>query len=259
MANTKSFYRLDSVNSTVIFNCQSKTPALLYFGKRLSEQTTELMLAQLATRQEVKCASVEEAPISLSPLLGEGFTGAPGLELVNDSIAWSVGPKLKEVRQPSSSTLEFVSEDTLRGIEVVHSITLDNNTNVLSAHTVLTNLSDSPLSVNFCAAPTFQLPDSVNKIISFEGRWSNEFQRQSVDLVLGSFVRENRKGKTSHDVFPGLLVHSEGAGEQQGECYGFHLGWSGNNKLRAELLPEGRRYVQMGELLLPGELTLAKG
>lgn len=97
MANTKSFYRLDSVNSTVIFNCQSKTPALLYFGKRLSEQTTELMLAQLATRQEVKCASVEEAPISLSPLLGEGFTGAPGLELVNDSIAWSVGPKLKEV------------------------------------------------------------------------------------------------------------------------------------------------------------------
>ena len=259
MANTKSFYRLDSVNSTVIFNCQSKTPALLYFGKRLSEQTTELMLTQLATRQEVKCAVVEEAPISLSPLLGEGFTGAPGLELVNDSIAWSVGPKLKDVRQPSSSTLEFVSEDTLRGIEVVHSITLDNNTNVLSAHTVLTNLSDSPLSVNFCAAPTFQLPDSVNKIISFEGRWSNEFQRQSVDLVLGSFVRENRKGKTSHDVFPGLLVHSEGAGEQQGECYGFHLGWSGNNKLRAELLPEGRRYVQMGELLLPGELTLAKG
>jgi len=259
MANTKSFYRLDSVNSTVIFNCQSKTPALLYFGKRLSEQTTELMLTQLATRQEVKCAVVEEAPISLSPLLGEGFTGAPGLELVNDSIAWSVGPELKEVRQPSSSALEFVSEDTLRGIEVVHSITLDNNTNVLSAHTVLTNLSDSPLSVNFCAAPTFQLPDSVKKIISFEGRWSNEFQRQSVDLVLGSFVRENRKGKTSHDVFPGLLVHSEGAGEQQGECYGFHLGWSGNNKLRAELLPEGRRYVQMGELLLPGELTLAKG
>ena len=75
MANTKSFYRLDSVNSTVIFNCQSKTPALLYFGKRLSEQTTELMLTQLATRQEVKCAVVEEAPISLSPLLGEGFTG----------------------------------------------------------------------------------------------------------------------------------------------------------------------------------------
>ncbi|ASM56319.1 alpha-galactosidase (plasmid) [Pseudoalteromonas nigrifaciens] len=259
MADTKLFYRLDSANCTVIFDCQRKTPSLLYFGKKLSEQTTETMLAQLATRQEVKCAVVEEAPISLSPLLGEGFTGAPGLELINDSIAWSVGPQLKEVRQPLNSTIEFLSVDTLRGIELLHSITLDNDTDVLSAHTVLTNLGDLPLNVNFCAAPTFPLPDSINKIVSFEGRWANEFQRQSVDLTLGSFVRENRKGKTSHDVFPGLLVHSEGAGEQHGECYGFHLGWSGNNKLRAELLPEGRRYVQMGELLLPGELTLSKG
>ena len=72
MADIKPFFRLDSANSTVIFDCQSKTPALLYFGKRLSEQTTETMLTQLATRQEVKCAVVEEAPISLSPLLGEG-------------------------------------------------------------------------------------------------------------------------------------------------------------------------------------------
>ena len=70
MADIKPFFRLDSANCTVIFDCQSKTPALLYFGKRLSEQTTETMLTQLATRQEVKCAVVEEAPISLSPLLG---------------------------------------------------------------------------------------------------------------------------------------------------------------------------------------------
>ena len=107
MADTKLFYRLDSANCTVIFDCQRKTPSLLYFGKKLSEQTTETMLAQLATRQEVKCAVVEEAPISLSPLLGEGFTGAPGLELINDSIAWSVGPQLKEVRQPLNSTISF--------------------------------------------------------------------------------------------------------------------------------------------------------
>lgn len=259
MASIRPFFRLNSANSTVIFDCQNKTPALLYFGKRLSQQTTETMLTQLATRQEVKCAVVKEAPISLSPLLGEGFTGAPGLELVNDTIAWSVGPTLKEVRQLSDSTLEFLSVDELRGIELLHSITLDNNSDVLSAHTVLTNLNSAPLQVNYCAAPTFQLPDNVNKITSFEGRWSNEFQRQTMDFVLGSFVRENRKGKTSHDAFPGLLMHNENTGEQHGECFGFHLGWSGNNKLRAELLAEGRRYVQMGELLLPGELTLEAG
>ena len=259
MADSKPFYRLDSANCTIIIDCQKRTPALLYFGKRLSEQTTPAMIDQLGTRQEVKCAVVDEAPISLSPLLGEGFTGAPGIELVNESIAWSVGPTLTCVNQPSATQLEFISIDELRGIEVIHRLSLDKETDVFSANTQLTNLDDTPLNVNFCAAPTLKLPDSMSKLISFEGRWSNEFQRQSVDLVLGSFVRENRKGKTSHDVFPGFVVHSDSANEQHGECYGFHLGWSGNNKLRAELLAEGRRYVQMGELLLPGELTLEKG
>ncbi|MBQ4832602.1 alpha-galactosidase [Pseudoalteromonas sp. MMG010] len=259
MAKFNPFYRLDSQHCTAIFDCQGKTPALLYFGKRLSKYTSDIMLSQLATRQEVKCAAVLEAPISLSPLLGEGFTGAPGIELTNESIAWSLGPTLQRVDETNGNGLVFISLDALRGVEVTHHITLDYNHNVLSASTRLTNLGDAALQVNYCAAPSFPLPDNMNNVVSFEGRWSNEFQRQPVDLFLGAFVRENRKGKTSHDVFPGLLMHNDGAGEQFGECFGFHLGWSGNTKLRAELLPEGRRYVQMGELLLPGELTLVKG
>ena len=128
MADSKPFYRLDSANCTVIIDCQKRTPALLYFGKQLSEQTTSTMINQLGTRQEVKCAVVDEAPISLSPLLGEGFTGAPGIELVNDSIAWSVGPTLKCVNQPSNTQLEFISVDELRGIEVIHRLRLDQDT-----------------------------------------------------------------------------------------------------------------------------------
>ncbi len=45
----------------------------------------------------------------------------------------------------------------------------------------------------------------------------------------------------------------------KGECYGFHLGWSGNHRTRLELLADGRSYLQMGELLLPGELALQPG
>jgi alpha-galactosidase len=259
MSDSPAFVRLHSTRCTLIIDCQLLTPALLYFGKRLSDNTTAEMLLQLSTRQEVKCAMVVEAPVSLSPLLGEGFTGAPGLEVLNASIAWSAGPQLTEVRQIDNSTAEFVSTDSLRGISLVHRFQLDYHSNVLEASTRLTNLNELPLQVNWCAAPTLQLPDNIQQLTSFEGRWSNEFQRQPVDLVLGSFVRENRKGKTSHDTFPGLLMHTSGANEQSGECYGFHLGWSGNHKMHAELLADGRRYIQMGELLLPGELSLSKG
>src|SRR4029453_15500000 len=35
--------------------------------------------------------------------------------------------------------------------------------------------------------------------------------------------------------------------------------WSGNHEVFAERLSDGRRYVQLGELLLPGEVRLAPG
>jgi alpha-galactosidase len=258
MSELCSFVRLDSAKCSLIIDCQRRTPALLYFGKRLSDFTDPNMLSQLATRQEVKCAMVVEVPISLSPLLGEGFTGAPGLEVVNNSIAWSAGPQLIDVRQINATTVEFICVDDLREIKIAHRLMLDYDSNVLEASTKLTNMGELPLRVNWCAAPTLQLPDNLTKLTSFEGRWSNEFQRQPLDLFLGSFVRENRKGKTSHDTFPGFLMHSQSANEQSGDCYGFHLGWSGNHSMRAEMLADGRRYVQLGELLLPGELSLVK-
>ncbi len=41
--------------------------------------------------------------------------------------------------------------------------------------------------------------------------------------------------------------------------WGAHLAWSGNHCGLAERLPDGRRYLQMGELLHPGELSLEPG
>ena len=53
-------------------------------------------------------------------------------------------------------------------------------------------------------------------------------------------VRENRSGRTSHDSFPGVIVHSEHTNESAGEAYGFHLGWSGNHQMRIEEQSSGR-------------------
>lgn len=247
---------LNSTSATLIINCAGKTPAVLYWGKRLDDATDANMLSILSTRQEVKCAVKVEAPISLTPSMGEGFTGGPGIELSGTQNAWSVGGKLTKVIQTNQHSVTFISVDEIRHIEITHQLHLDAQTNVLSAQTKVTNIGEQAINVDYCAAPTITMPDHMTKLLSFEGRWSYEFHRQSVDLFLGSVLRENRKGKTSHDNFPGVVLHEEHAHEQQGECYGFHLGWSGNHRTRVELLPEQRTYVQMGELLMPSECTL---
>ena len=257
MKASQHYIQLNSANTSLIVECSHRTPAILYWGKALSAQTSAQMLTMLSTRQEAKCSLVIEAPISLSPLLGQGFTGAPGIELNNNDYAWSLGGDLVNIVQKNEQSVSFETIDTIRHIKVIHTLSLHQHTNVLTASTQVVNLSEQPLTVNWCAAPTIPLPDQMNKIMSFEGRWSNEFQRHSLDLFLGSFVRENRKGKTSHDNFPGMVMHNAHTHEQAGECYGFHLGFSGNHKMRAELLAEGRSYVQLGELLMPGEIELS--
>jgi alpha-galactosidase len=46
---------------------------------------------------------------------------------------------------------------------------------------------------------------------------------------------------------------------QSGAALSLHLGWSGNHQIRVEQLADGRRAVQLGELLRPGEMQLAPG
>ncbi|MBF7074223.1 alpha-galactosidase [Glaciecola sp. MH2013] len=257
--NLPSSVQLNSRHASVIINCQNKTPAIAYFGKKLASSSSFDMIQLLQTRQEAKCAVVVEAPISLSPCMGEGFTGGPGVELSNNKDAWSFGVTLHKVTQNNEHEVIFESIDEHRQITLKHHLKLDEQSNVLSASTQIINHADEKLNIDYCAAPTIPMPDHITKLMSFEGRWSNEFHRNTIDLFLGAVLRENRKGKTSHDNFPGAVLHEATANEAQGECYGFHLGFSGNHRTRVELLPEQRTYIQMGELLMPSELSLEQG
>lgn len=263
MTALPDFVRLDSDRVSLVVDCRGRTPALLYIGARLDASTTPAMLALLGTRQEAKCSVVHEAAIGFTPLSAEGFTGAAGVEVSDTADGWAFGPHLIAVQQSElvdgRLQLQLESCDDARAMALTHTITLDPQSHVFTLQTTLKNLSELPRQVHWLAAGTLLLPDHLNELTSFEGRWSNEFQRRRQPFSLGCLLRENRKGKTSHDTYPALLVQQDTTTELQGECYGFHLGWSGNHRLRAELTAEGRRYVQLGELLLPGEVSLVQG
>ncbi len=239
-----------------VIDTRGRTPSVLYWGKLLRQQSSTDVLPLLATRQEAKCAAVDEPPLSLTPTLGQGFTGTPGIELISDNQAWSTCGDIIHVEQENQHSALIKSLDKHRNILVVHYLNLDPQTDVLALSTEIVNQGDSQVVVNSCVAATLPLPASMTELTAFEGRWAQEFHRYSLSRFLGSFVRENRKGKTSHDSFPGLLVHEKHTSEIQGPCYGFHLGWSGNHKILCEQLSDGRAYVQLSELLLPGEVKL---
>ena len=56
-----------------------------------------------------------------------------------------------------------------------------------------------------------------------------------------------------------MFAGTRGFDEWGGEVWGVHVAWSGNHTMFAERLPDGRRYLQGGELLHPGEIVARTG
>ncbi|NIB44201.1 alpha-galactosidase [Pseudomaricurvus alkylphenolicus] len=252
------FVTLENDHASFILDCRNGAPALLYWGAPLGDSTTPPMLADLHTRQEAPCCSDTEAEISLTPTDGSGYLGETGLQVHRNGQSWDIFLHLVDIQLLNSNRVELTSEDHTHGLRLVHRLQLEDS-GVLQISTEITNTADQPLTVNSCSAATLQLPTCLDQILSFEGRWANEFRLQTVDTFSGSFCRDNRHGRTSHHSFPGLIVQHSGTNENHGETYGFHLGWSGNHRLKVERLADGRQLVQMGELLLPGEIILQPG
>ena len=253
------FYTIHSQNCTLVVDCRSNAPAILYWGARLSEDSSPDMLSLLATRQEVQACMPEETAIALSPELGAGFSGSAGVQIHRGGAQWAVFSQIQSVTVEPNNRLSIVSKCKGTEIELIHCLQLDTSTDVLTATTQLTNIGQSKLWVDRCDAPCIPVPMHYNKILGFKGRWAKEFQTQSIDRFMGAYVRENRSGRTSHDAFPAVIVHSDQANESAGEAYGLHLGWSGNHHLRIEEQFVGRAYAQFGELFFPGELSLEPG
>ena len=107
---------------------------------------------------------------------------------------------------------------------------------------------------------TLPLPEHAAELQRFDGRWAREFQAERRGVARRSAsTAENRRGRTSHEHPPLIFAGEAGFGEWHGEVWGVHLAWSGNHTMLAERLDDGRRYVQVGELLHPGEIVLEAG
>ena len=66
-------------------------------------------------------------------------------------------------------------------------------------------------------------------------------------------MRQNRRGRTSHDCPPTLFIAHEKM------KFALSLGWSGNHQILIDKLDDGRRLAHAGEVFEPGEIILQTG
>lgn len=253
----RSFYRLDGgAQSVVWMSAEQAMPQLLYWGRALADDEDFESLA-LALQQPLPHGGLDvEEVVSWLPEPGRGFTDSSGLELRRgDRRLYTQFTLLRAT--PISAGWCFDLHDEAAALALQLSLCIHPASGVLSANLHLHNTGPDTLAVDHLATLALPVPWRLSERISTAGRWAQEFQAQREPVGSAGWLQENRTGRTSHHAWPGVVLCTPGTRAAEGEAWAVQLAWSGNHRVLLQTCRLGGRQLQAGELLLPGELTLA--
>ncbi|WP_026930883.1 alpha-galactosidase [Glycomyces tenuis] len=247
--------------SVVVSLTDARLPRILHWGADLGAVgDDELAAIERATAPTIGDSAVTyPQPVPIVPQLAEGWLGRPGVAGSRDGRAWAplfraVGARVDDTA--GAAVLEVDGVDPESELALTVELRLEPS-GLLRTRATLRN-DGAPYRVDALEL-TLPVPETAEELLDLTGRWAHERVPQRHPFPIGAWVRESRGGKPGLDA-PTMLVAGRPAfGFRDGEVWGVHLGWSGNQMLAAERTPAGTRVLRGGELLLPAELVLDSG
>jgi alpha-galactosidase len=190
----------------------------------------------------------------LLPTSGMGFFGWPAISGHRNGTDFLIDPVGWQAETTANSAILRAS-DPISGV----SIRLDVRFSEYSAlvmRSALTNDREGAYTLDRCMAGSLLLDTDQNYVTTFEGMWGAEFHMVEERLGTALWIKESRRGRTSHDRFPGVVFNAVRDYDLGGNNLGVHLAWSGNHVFAIDRLDDGRRLLHAGELFEPGEMRL---
>jgi alpha-galactosidase len=230
---------------------EGSVPVWRYWGARLPEGAAPP--TALADRPLPSFALDRNVPLTVFPAFGMGWTGQSALLAHRDGRDFAQDFVVDRIARDGNTGALIVLTDDVAQLRVAVSIELDPDNDVLTISTALTNTGDAPIDVQWLATTCLPLPASTMSVRSYGGRHNNEFVEDDTPLGRATWRRENRRGLTSHEDFPGAVVTGDAM------AWGAQLAWSGNHAQLIEPLDDGTFQWQLGEWLAPGEVRLEAG
>ena len=251
--------RFDAGETTLIIGCEvGAPPHVVHWGKRLSDRVDANDLIVLATRQGGPGSADVPVKASLAMEPGLGLLGPSGFSAHRAGKDWGSRFDVTGIAESINGAIINCADERTH-LNLTYRIAVDPVSGVVTIGSTLINKGDAPLTLNEMATAFLPVPQPMTEIIGFSGRWSDEFRRERLSRFSGGYVRENRRGRTSHDSFPAVILCAPSTNENAGDAFGLHLAWSGNHRVRVDTLNDGRVLASLGALLLPGEIRLGPG
>ncbi|WP_306879517.1 alpha-galactosidase [Paenarthrobacter nicotinovorans] len=248
-------------------------PAILHWGADLGWMSAA-DVAGLAS--SAVPPSLEAHRLAVLPEHAMGWMGRPGLTGSRAGRGWAtrfrttaltvggiqVSPTVNvgddpELISRGAAIVEVTATDPVHQLEIVVTIELTPS-GLLRSRAELINTGSDPYRVDDLVL-AYPVPPRAREVLDLAGRWSKERTPQRRPLVVGTHLREGRKGRTGFEAATVLHVGTPGFGFGEGEIWAVHTAWSGNHTHYAERTFTGEQVIGGGELLLPDEGLLDSG
>lgn len=162
--------------------------------------------------------------------------------------------------EDEAETLEIVFIDNLTQLKLILTYTIFEKLNAITRNVRFVNEGLDKLRLLRAFSMSVDFQDCNYEMLQLSGAWARERHIVKRKLVPGMQSIESRTGSSSHNHNPFIALLKDGAGEDNGDVYGFSLVYSGNFIAGAEVGQYGSTRVFIGInpfdfswLLAPGE------
>lgn len=238
----------------VIDHGGATAPRILHWGQALGPEPIDPLVFE---RPVVGGGLDVDPPVAVVAEPGSGWFGRPGLEGHRpDGRDFSPRFRLEQWQSDGTSyRAELIDDQAELALTVALGITPSG---VITVDAELINRGTDlyHLMALRCALP---VGFDAGEVLTLVGRHLYEFTPRRTRWDGNCITVENRHGKTSHERLGAVFAGTAGFDEHRGRVWGVHIGWSGDYELVCDSVSDGRRIIQAGELLAPGEVRLESG
>ena len=246
---------------SLVLELSAGIPRVLHWGGATSSTDASYLHSFTQVPQGADGVAGAGAP-ALLPQQSSGWMGSPGLEGHRDGATFTTQFVATgwEVDNAPGGVQRVVAEavDEVAALSLVTTIELHPG-GLVRLGASLTNTAPAGAYTVNAIRLGLPVPTEAQELLDFAGRHLRERTPQRHPFVVGTHLREGRRGRTGSDATVLLAAGTPGFGFRSGEVWAVHTAWSGNHATYAELGLNGIRMLGGGEVLLPGEVRLDSG
>ena len=149
-------------------------------------------------------------------------------------------------KEEEAETLEILLQDRVSKVEVRLLYGVLEKEDIITRSAKVLNQGEDRIIVEKAASACLDFVTGEYDLLSFYGRHAMERNFQRSRVLHGSYVIGSRRGVSSHQYNPAVILAGRDTTEDTGKCYGMVFVYSGNFMCEAENDQFGQTRVVMG-------------